>query len=417
MQIQKHLKHRRIKRNQLTFLNLSFPTQKAPTVFVPLPPLSQRHLSSPNRRRWLQCAALAGAAPAAWAAPAATTAGRAITVAQIADLSAAQQDVSRDFVTGARAAWQAFNAQGGLAGRPVQHRVLETNGSAASLQAAWQQAQTMADCVALSGCVGHTAASLSALHARSGSAAPLAQVAPWLQGGRAGAGDAVFDIFPGYQAQIAHALKTLASMGVQDIGVAYGTAQLQQQSQAEIAEVTQTLQLRTQTLPLASGAAAQAAQRHVLLLFVGGTPELHDLLRQIQLPPGRQCYVVALADVNLQVLAQMGSLPRNTSVIATQTVPLLTSPLPVVRAYRSALARLYDEPPSPQGLAGFIAARYTVQALERVDGPVSRASVLAALRRNSHSDIGGFTVAFQGSRRTSTYVTQTMLTADGRIVG
>lgn len=386
-------------------------------MFVPPPPLSQRSLSSSSRRHWLQCAALAGAAPAAWAAPAATTTGRAITVAQIADVSAAQQDVSRDFVTGARAAWQEFNAHGGLAGRAVQHRVLETDGSAASLQAAWQQAHAMADCVALSGCVGHPAASLAALHARSGSADPLAQVAPWLQGGGAGAGDAVFDIFPGYQAQIGHALKTLASMGVQDMGVAYGSAPLQQQSQDEIARVAQALQLRIQTLPLASRAAAQAAQRHVLLLFVGGTPELYSLLSQIELPPGRQCYVVALADVNLQVLAQMGRLPRNTSVIATQTVPLLTSPLPMVRAYRSALARLYDEPPSPQGLAGFIAARYTAQALERVEGPVSRASVLAALRRNTHSDMGGFTVAFQGSRRTSAYVTQTMLTADGRIVG
>lgn len=386
-------------------------------MFVTSLPLSPPSLSSPGRRRWLQCAALAGATPLVWGAPAAATTGRAIAIAQIADMSAAQQDVGRDFVTGARAAWQAFNAQGGLAGRPVQHRVLETDGSSASLQAAWQQAQAMADCVALSGCVGHTAAALAALPARAGSAAPLAQVAPWLQGGETWADDGVFDIFAGYQVQVAHALKTLASMGVQEMGVAYGSVRLQQQSQAEVARVAQALQLRTQTLPLASDAAAQAAERHALLLFVGGTPELHNLLRQMQLPPGRQCYVVALADVNLQVLAQMGGLPRNTSVIATQTVPLLTSPLPVVRAYRSALARLYDEPPSPQGLAGFIAARYTIQALERVDGPVNRASMLAALRRNTHSDLGGFTVAFQGSRRSSAYVTQTMLTTDGRIVG
>lgn len=386
-------------------------------MFVTTPPLSLLPLASLSRRRWLQCAALASAAPAAWAAPTPATAGRAITIAQIADMSAAQQDVSRDFVVGSRAAWQQFNAEGGLAGRPIQHEVLETDGSAASLQAAWQQAQAKADCVALSGCVGHTAAALAALHQRLGTSAPLAQVAHWLQGGGTWADGAVFDIFPGYQVQIAHALKTLANMGVQDMGVIYGSAALQQQSQAEIAQVAQALQLRTHTLPLASGAAAQAAQRHVLLLFVGGTPELYNLLRQVQLPPGRQCYVVALADVNLQVLAQMGRLPRNTSVIATQAVPLLTSPLPVVRAYRSALARLYDEPPSPQGLAGFIAARYTAQALERVNGLVTRASVLATLRRRSDSDIGGFAVAFQGGRRTSAYVTQTMLTADSRIVG
>ncbi len=386
-------------------------------MFTPPPPPSERPaLPSLSRRRWLQCTALAGAAPAAWSAPA--PAGRAVTIAQIADLSAAQQDVSHDFLTGSRAAWQELNAQGGLVGRPVQHLVLETDGSAAGLQAAWHKAHATAGCVALSGCVGNAAAAgLATLQARSGSSTPLAQVAPWLHGTEAWPDDTVFDIFPGYQAQIAHALKTLASMGVQDMGVAYGSASIQQQSQAEIARVAQTLAVRMQTLPLARREAARAAQHHALILFVGGTPELHAFTRQIVLPPGRQCYVVALADVNLQVLAQMKAMPRNTSVIATQAVPLLTSALPVVRAYRSALARLYDESPTPLGLAGFIAARYTAEALARVDGPLTRASALAALRRRTDADIGGFTVAFQGKRRANAYVTQTMLTPDGRIVG
>ena len=127
--------------------------------------------------------------------------------------------------------------------------------------------------------------------------------------------------------------------------------------------------------------------------------------------------MLALADVNLQVLAQLGALPRHVSVIATQTVPLLSASLPVVRAYRQALARLYDEAPTTQGLAGFIAARYSAELLLSIPAPLSRARVLAALRRRQEANVGGFRVTFQAQKRSSSFVTQTMLTADGRIVG
>ena len=209
--------------------------------------------------------------------------------------------------------------------------------------------------------------------------------------------------------------------GVNDMGVVYGNQQLEQQSAPAISQVAQAMRLRTHTL--ADGQPDRISPPQPLILFVGGTPELHAFTRQLVLPPGRQCYVLALADVNLQVLAQLGALPRNVSVIATQTVPLLSTSLPVVRAYRQALARLYDEAPTAQGLAGFIAARYSAQLLASAQGAqgnqgvLSRASVLAALRRRQDANVGGFRVAFQGHKRSSSFVTQTMLTADGRIVG
>jgi ABC-type branched-subunit amino acid transport system substrate-binding protein len=334
----------------------------------------------------------------------------------VVDMSLAQQDISRDFLIGSRIAWQAFNASGGVHGQPVQHWVLETDGSAASLQAAWGKIHNHPGCVALSGCVGHaTAADLAQLQARTDSRS-LAHIAPWLHSRETlPANDAVFDIFPGHQAQISYALQTMLIAGVRDMGVVYGNERLEQQSVPAISRVAQALQLRTQTL--AHGQPDRISPSHPLILFVGGTPELHAFTRQLVLPPGRQCYVVALADVNLQVLAQLGTLPRNVSVIATQTVPLLSASLPVVRAYRTALARLYDEPPSSQGLAGFIAARYSAEMLASIQGPPSRANVLTALRRRQDANVGGYRVVFQGQKRTNTFVTQTMLTTDGRIVG
>ncbi|AVP57551.1 ABC transporter substrate-binding protein [Pulveribacter suum] len=362
-----------------------------------------------RRRTLLQAAGLGAAAAALPRARAQDE--RPLAVAQIVDLSARQQDVSRDFLIGSRAAWADFNARGGLRGQPVQHLVLETDGSAAATRAAWQAAHQHAGCVALSGCAGDGAA--AALAQLQGASAGLALVAPWLHRQWQDEGDTVFTIFPDYQAQIGHAVRSLAAVGVQQAGVVFAHPALQQQLQASVLQAGVAMGLRTQVLTAAPGRAAPP----VIVLFVGGTPELHEYLAALELPRGRQCYVVALADVNLQVLAQLGGARRNVPVIATQPVPLVTAGLPIVRAYRDVLGRLYDEPPSPQGLAGFIAARYTAEVLASAAGPLHRASVLAAFRKRREVQLGGYVVAYQGRRLASGVVTQSMLAGDGRIVG
>jgi hypothetical protein len=152
-----------------------------------------------------------------------------------------------------------------------------------------------------------------------------------------------------------------------------------------------------------------------VLLFVGGTPELAEFTQGLE-KQARQRYIVALADVNLQTMVQMGA-ARNTPVIATQPVPLVNASLPVVRDYRETLGRLFDEPPTALSLAGYIAARYIMDVMAEVDGTPTRQSVLAAFQRRSKVDIGGFMVRFNPQRRSNTYVTQSMMTADGRLIG
>ncbi|MDZ7866402.1 ABC transporter substrate-binding protein [Acidovorax sp.] len=384
-----------------------------------------------QRRHWLQGVAAMGLAGQTWAQgsePSAKKADaeRSHVVAQVADLSPDQQDVSRDFLVGSRTAWQEINAKGGVQGRPVQHQTLETDGSPASLQSAWESAQRQTRCIALSGCVGNTAASgLIALQAKAATESPLAFVAPWLHdtAGAAtatGAGDTVFDVFAGHEAQITHAIRNLASMGVQTVGVAYANAAVRRQSEAMVAHAAQSMALKVQAISppgAAAKAGAGARVEQTIILFIGGTPELFSFLDQLALPQGRQCYVVALADVNLQVLAQMGPTAAKASVIVTQAVPLVNASLPVVRSYRDALARFYDEPPSPLGLAGYIAARYTAEVMGGITGPVTRASMLAALQKRASVNIGGYAIGYQGRQRTNAYVTQSMLTNAGRIIG
>lgn len=375
-------------------------------------PLTEFRGSQLTRRAILRAAGAACAVGAMPCMPAHAQDQRPLTVVQIVDLSPLHQDVSRDFFVGSRAAWTDINARnGGIRGRAVQHVVLETDGSEQAVRAAWQAAQENPSCMVLSGCASDSvAAAIAALQSDSPT---MAHAAPWLHRKWLDKSDTVFHIFPDYQAQISHAIRSLAVMGVQQAGAVFASQVLQQQLQDLVSEAGKSEGLRIQTLSAIGGNSAPPA----MVLFIGGTPELHDYVTRLALPQGRQCFVIALADVNLQVLAQLGGIPRNISVIATQAVPLVTSGMSIVRSYRDVMSRLYDEPPSPQGLAGFIAARYTAEVMASVSGPITRANLLSAFRKRAEIRIGGYTVTYRDRKLSHSQVTQSMLTSDGRIVG
>ncbi len=366
---------------------------------------------------------LLGAAGWTWGACAAAqgrraSGQRAIVVAQIFDGSVGQQDVSKDFLIGSRAAWQDINAKGGVRGNPVQHTTIEVDGTLSSLRAALAAVRDNPACVALSGTSGDPAATSMVRLLRQENVR-IAHAAPWLQDSSIEAGDNTFPIFAARQEQITHALQSLSMVGVQEIGAIYAADSEQRLYQDDLQRIAGALKLKLQSFrgqgELARLGQQLTAQTPAILLFIGGTPELVQFTQGLQ-RQSRQRYVVALADVNLQTMMQMG-VAGNTPVIATQAVPMVTANLPIVRAYRETLARLFDEQPTPLSLAGFIAARYTYQVLSGVDGALTRQSVLAAFQRRSSLDVGGYRVAFGPGRRSGNFVTQSMLTLDGRIVG
>ena len=368
-----------------------------------------------RRRAVLGAAALA--APAAWSQPRAT-AGRPLMVAQLVDSSAREQDVARDFLVGSRAAWAEINAKGGLRGRPIVDQSIEIDGSAEGLRHAWHALKDNPACIALSGTASDPLASqLATLVAQEN--AGIAHAAPWLQNSSQQADDFTFPIFAGRREQIAHALKSLTVMGIGEVGAVFASPRDFRLYQGDVGRIAADLKLKLATWQ-ADGDLSRLGQRlgaatPAVLLFVGGTPELVQFTQGLD-RQARQRYVIALADVNLQTVLQMGG-GKSTPVIATQAVPMVSAPLPVVRQFREAMARLYDEAPVALGLAGYIAARYTHEVLNDVDGVPTRASVLAQFRRRAPLDIGGYRVAYDPTRRSATFVTQSMLTADGRVVG
>lgn len=352
------------------------------------------------------------------ARPAAPPPSRNIVVAQIVDFSQDQQDVSKDFLVGSRAAWQDINLRGGIRGRPVQHLALETDGTPASAVAAIESIRDNPACIALSGTVGDALAT-QLLTASLRQPLGIAQVAPWLQGSAMELGDQTFPIFSARQEQISYALKTLSVMGLKELGVVYASPRHQATHRADMQRMASSMQLKLQSFQgdgdLRALGQFMSATAPAVLLFIGGTPELAEFTQGMA-KQARQRYLVALADVNLQTMLQMGA-ARSTPVIATQPVPVVNSNLPVVRQFREVLSRLFDEPPTALGLAGFIAARFTSEVIAAVDGNLTRSSVLAAFQRRADRDIGGFQVAYDSKSRTSHYVTQTMLASDGRVIG
>jgi ABC-type branched-subunit amino acid transport system substrate-binding protein len=371
-----------------------------------------------TRRHFLTAvsATLAATATPVWAQPGSP--GRGITVAQIADMSPGQIDVSKDFLAGSRTAWQEINAKGGLRGKPVQHQIVEVDGSAVSLREAVNSIKNQSQAIALFGTVGAAAASqVGELLRRD--APDLAQIAPWLHKHDALRGDNSFAIFASRQAQIDHAVKSLSVMGVTSLGAVYATPSEFASYRDDMEQTARALQLQLKHYgpvgDLQQLGKTLSPDSPRILIFLGGTPELVEFTQGIG-KQASQRYIVAMSDVNLQTLTQLGS-SRQAAVIATQVVPMVNSNLPIVRSYREAMGRYLDEPPTPQSLAGYLAARYTFEALQSTDGSLSRSSVLAALQKRSSVDLGGFRIDLDGKRRSGAFVTQSMIALDGRLVG
>lgn len=374
-----------------------------------------------NRRKVLQHAGLltAGIALPGWSQSGRLAdASDNLLVAQLVDFSPEQQDVSKDFLIGSRAAWQDINLRGGIRGRPVQHLAVETDGTPTGLRSALNTTLDNPACVVLSGSVGDQLASqIVALSLQA--SLNIAHTAPWLQNSSLEIDDETFPIFAGRQQQIAYALKTLSVMGLRELGAIYASPQDYSAYHAEVERIAIGMQLRLRSFQGANNLRMMGQKltpdTPAILLFIGGTPELADFTKGLE-KQARQRYVVALADVNLQTMLQMGA-TRNTPIIATQPTPLVKASLPIVRSYRETLSRLFDEPPTSLSLAGYIAARYTYKVLSDIVGPLTRQSVLAAFQRRSTLDLDGFRISFNPQNRSGSYVTQSMMTADGRLIG
>ncbi len=374
-----------------------------------------------QRRQCLKTGLLAGVSMSTfsvWAQNAAslsTTGG--LMVGQIADVSNAYQDISKDFIIGSRAAWQEINAAGGIRGQRIRHQVIEMDGSAAELDKAWKQLRDDESCLATFGSCADAMASQVTVR-NSAERNELAHAAPWLQNAAIDINRGTFPIFSNREHQIQHALRSMSNVGIGSLSVVYQSERDRAINTQDISRIASNLKLGLRQWPVEADLVAQSrrisATQVPLVLFVGGTPELVQFMQGWNRSGGIR-YIVALADVNLQTALQMSG-GKHVPVIGTQAVPVVSSSVRIAQRFRVALAKYFDEPPTALSLAGYISARYTAQVMQSAK-TLTRASIYDAFVRRGSMDLEGFRIEVENGRLQSAFVTQSMMSLDGRVIG
>ena len=386
----------------------------------PLPAAHSRRASISITRRGLLRGTFGAAAAVCSAsyAPAVFAQPRVLRVTQLLDTSPDQQELSRDYSTGIRLAF-AEAKQRGL--NAPQLATVETDGTPDALRTALRAIKADATQAALVGAVGERLA-IASVELAHEAKLDIAHVAPWLADTRHDRDDQVVPLFASREEQLGHAIRSLATTGVVELGLVYAGALIGRTLQAQVGAIAGRLNLRTRSYiapnpnDLAGFGAALAADAPPFLLFLGGSIELAQFTQGLSRQK-RQRYVICLSDVDTTTLLQLGP-GAGVPLIFTQVVPnAQASPAPVVREYRASLKDLYDEAPSPVSLAGYLAGRYVTRALAGVDAAGGRAAVLAELRRRRPVDLDGYRLDFAAGMRGSSFVSQTLLGANGRLIG
>ncbi len=105
-------------------------------------------------------------------------------------------------------------------------------------------------------------------------------------------------------------------------------------------------------------------------------------------------------------------------VIVTQVVPHFEADLPIVNRYRKAI-HLWDPSATPTfgSLEGYIAATIFFQALEDIEGPITRETVVTALERLGDFDIGlGQPLHFASDDHQACHTVWPTIIKDGKVV-
>lgn len=151
------------------------------------------------------------------------------------------------------------------------------------------------------------------------------------------------------------------------------------------------------------------------VLFSGFTKPAASLIQAVRKSSNAGAAIYCLSAVDTtELLGMLGAAARG--VVVSQVVPVPTTPtLPIVRDYLKATVEA-KQSPSFYGLQGYVEARIVVEALRRINGSVSRLSLVSALESLQDFDVGGMIVRYGPSNRDGMkFVDLTVVSTEGQL--
>ena len=345
-----------------------------------------------------------------------------ILFGQSAAFSGPAADLGKDLKLGIEAAFQEINGRGGVHGRKLELVSLD---DAYEPELAIANTRKLIDeeqVFALIGAVGTpTSRSATPVAARAG--APY--IAPFT--GAAFLRDAkwwnVINLRASYDQETEEIVDRLsADLGIERIAILYQDDSF---GRAGYRGVQQALERRKMN-PVAMGSYARntTAVKTALLDLRAGNPDAIVLIGAYK-PVAALISWARLMDFNpvFVTISFVGSYALakelgadGSGIFVTQVVPFPTASLPIVSAYRRALAaRAPKSSPGFVSLEGYLAGRLAIVGLERSGREPDRDRFVESLRRMEDIDLNGFRLRYGADdNQGSDAVFLTMIGADGR---
>lgn len=337
-----------------------------------------------------------------------------IVIGHLLDTGGPQADLARDYMAGAKVAFDAVNQRGGIGGRRILHQVREHPGTpdqgvAAALALVEQQGAVL-----LFGPTDRQLPALTSATARAGRAVPI--VAPL--SGLALDSKHVWFTRPTYASELLAAYQRLRQFGMRRIALVTtpGLANAQVDSKLLAALGRDTSELTRYTLGDEAGLPALAkriATSGATAVIVASDTLAYAALGRALVQQDWYGFLVGLSSVNPVVARQV--IGASGGMLLTQTVPdPMTGTAPLVREHLAHMKQFLDETPSHATLAGYMAARWLCEALSRMPARAATpAEIERALRKRI--DIGGIVLDFTQSQRGSEYVDLRYMPASGEL--
>lgn len=353
---------------------------------------------------------------------AAQAAGEPIVVHHIGPFTGVLAASNTEAIEGARLALEAFNARGGLGGRPVQLKTVDDAQDPKRAAALLDELLASGKLLALM--MPRTTPSLEAMMP-----AIAAQGVP-VVGPQTGASFVnqppkreIFTLRASYQKEAQVAIRLQHSVGVRKFGLVLADDAFGRDTRLGIDAVMKELQIEPVAVARIDNRKADMAEPvHQLLawqpqvvLLICSAKGAAEFIKGYRATSASATFISLSNTSNNDYLQALGPQARGAIVMQVMPSPF-SGGTPLARDF-AVLAGARKMPLSYAGLYGFASARLLTLGLQRAGPDISRAGLIKALEGLGEVDLGGLRLRYgPGERTGSNFVEATIITQGGRFM-